>query len=172
MSESTAPPPRWSEPDLRRDVDSDSEGLPAWKIQLVRGDGERAHIRLVDDGSGGLTVTVDGSEGADIDLMEDRQAPAPIMLHPHYLSPVGIDWDDRKRVWEAFAANGDDWQASNPGPNLYVHAHADGTEIVTGYAEFTGRLVYAEVRRQGDADAHRLTGTAKLDSVLATIRSK
>jgi len=64
MSESTAAPPRWSEPDPRRDVDS-SQALPAWKIQLVRGDGERAHIHLADDGSGGLTVTVGGSEGAE-----------------------------------------------------------------------------------------------------------
>jgi hypothetical protein len=171
MSESTAPPPRWSETDLRAEVDSDRQGLPAWKIQLVRGDGERAHIHLVDDGSGGLTVTVGGSEGADIDLMEDRQAAAPIMLHPCYLSPIGTDWNDRKRVWEALAASGDDWQSTNPGPNLYVHARAGGTEIVAGYAEFTGRLVYAAVRHQGEADAHRLTGTAKLDRVLATIRS-
>jgi len=89
------------------------------------------------------------------------------MLHPRYLSPVGTDWNDRERVWEAVAASGDDWQATNPGPNLYVHARADGTEIVIGYAEFTGRLAYAEVRHQGAADAHRLTGTAKLDRVLA-----
>jgi hypothetical protein len=170
MSEASATPTWWSEPEYRTEVDS--QGSAVWKMQLMRRDGERAHVSVVEDGSGGLSVSIGGSAGADIDLMEDGQSTALIMLHPRYLSPAGTDWNDRKRVWEAFSASGDDWEASNPGPNLYRHRRSDGaTEIVTGYAEFTGRLVYAAVRRRGDVDEHRLIGAAKLERVLTAISS-
>jgi hypothetical protein len=50
-----------------------------------------------------------------------------------------------------------------------VHNHPDGTEIITDYAEFTGRLVYTTIREPGRDESRRVLGAGKLDRVLAAI---
>jgi hypothetical protein len=147
----------------------DSPDSPAWTIQVTRTDGERACLRLFDDGSGGLAVAIGGSAGADVDVIEDRRSLAPMAFHLRWLSPADADWNDRKRRTEALGASGADWQTSNPGPNIFVHDCLDGTEIVAEHAEFTGRLVYATIRQPSEDDPRRILGAEKLDRVLAAI---
>lgn len=161
------PPQWWS--GLHLLDHADDRGFQIWTIELSRRDGARAQVDLVDDGSGGLSVTVAGSDDADIDLQESSSAS--IMLHPRYLSPAGTDWNDRAKIWDAFARHRE-WVGYNVGPNLHVHHRGDGTQIVTGFAQFTGRLVYAEIYQAGASDSRRLLGVGKLDHVLAAIRNE
>ena len=98
----------------------------------MRTDGEQARILLYEDGTGGLVVTIGGSDGADIAVREDPKSIAPLAFNLRLLSPAGTDWrNDRKRIADALAASGAGWETYTPGPNIYVHDRPDGAEIVT-----------------------------------------
>ena len=103
-------PTWWPAPKLVSQVDGDGSAM--WVVQVARRDGAVAHVELRDDGSGGLSVRVGGSDDADIELIE--HSAAAITLHPRYLSPAGTDSNDRKRVWEALANTANEWQAYSP----------------------------------------------------------
>jgi hypothetical protein len=174
MSDTRMIEPRWSEPDTwsdpHRHADVDSPDRAAWIIQLTRTDGEQARIILYDDGTGGVGVTIGGSSGADITVSEDGTSTAPLAVNLRLLSPAGTDWNDRKRIAEALVASGG-WETYGPGSNIEVYDRHDGTEIVTEYAEFTSRLVYASIRQSGHGESQRLLGEGKFDRVLAAIAS-
>jgi len=176
MSDDNWVSPRWSDPIMTSDDPHSPRyvGDPSgthWTVELGRADGEHARILLYDSGDGGLVVILSGSAGADIEVNEGGSSTAPLAVSLRMLSPAGSDWrNDRNRVTDALAATGEAWTTDPFKENTDVHYRADGAHILTEYAAYTGRLVYATVRRPGQ-DPRRVLGAKKVEMLLDAIAS-
>lgn len=129
-------------------------------------DGETIRIRAYEDGEGRVVVTIYGTEGADIEVVEDDESSAAITVDPfHSRLHVPTDQPPDKELHRRGAAS-HHWDIEKQGH--WWRYRKTGSTITALYST-DGRLIYG--CQAGPGDTHTaFTGrdrAAQLDHALA-----
>ncbi|MGL5442541.1 MAG: hypothetical protein ACRDDJ_08740 [[Mycobacterium] stephanolepidis] len=131
--------------------------------------GETVRIRAYEDGDGRLVVTIYGTEGADIELVEDDESSAAITVDPFH-SPYPFTSDQpADRDQHRDGARNHHWDTEKQG--RWWRYRKTGTTITALYSS-AGRLIYG--CQAGPGDTHiaftgRDRGTALSRSLTAPV---
>lgn len=162
MSESTFTP-FWPTPQVSVN-DHYGQGQQA-TIDYVRSDGETVAVRVFEDGEGRLVVTVFGSEGADIEVVEDDESSAAItggtFTCPPHTYP---DITDKQRIEQAARTSGWVFWPSDE----WWHYRRDGVKITAQYSP-RGRLIYGARLQRGTDEFLSFVGGDRADQMIAEL---
>ncbi|SLI19597.1 Uncharacterised protein [Mycobacteroides abscessus subsp. abscessus] len=130
---------RWPAPTVEK-LDHHSGGQES-VITYAATDGEAIRIRTYDDGEGRIVVTIYGTEGADIEVVEDDESCAAITVNP-FRSPLPHTLTgptDATRIAEAAGRHG--WDIIAPVTGRW-HRYTKGHSTMSALYARAGRLIY------------------------------
>lgn len=130
---------RWPAPTVEK-LDHHSGGQES-TITYRAADGQTVRIRTYDDGEGRIVVTIYGTEGADIEVVEDDESSAAITVDP-FRSPLPHPLTgptDAARINTAAATHG--WDIIAPVTGRW-HRYTKGHSTLSALYARSGRLIY------------------------------
>lgn len=162
MSENTFTP-AWPTPQVSVDEHC-GQGQQA-TITYPRSDGENVTVRVFEDGEGRLVVTVFGTEGADIEVVEDDESSAAITGGTFTSPPrTHTDITDKQRIEQAARTGGWDFWPSDE----WWHYRRDGIKFTAQYSA-RGRLIYGARLQRGTDEFLSFVGADRADQMIAEL---
>ncbi|SKO15448.1 hypothetical protein [Mycobacteroides abscessus] len=126
-------------------------------ITYQRNDGETVRIRAFEDGEGRLVITIYGTEGADIELVEDDESGAAITVEPFQSLLAATTDEPTDKEQHRDHARTHCWGVEKQG--RWWRYLKTGTTITALYST-AGRLIYG--CQAGPGDTHTaFTGRAR-----------
>lgn len=157
---------RWPAPTVEK-LDHHSGGQES-VITYAATDGEAIRIRTYDDGEGRIVVTIYGTEGADIEVVEDDESCAAITVDP-FRSPLPHTLTgptDAARI--SAAAGGHGWDIIAPVTGRW-YRYTKGHSTISALYSRGGRLIYGSHASSTHDHHTAFIGADRADQLIAEL---